>query len=163
MRRDAGIVDVSHRLTAAPSKVFAAFGDASLVRRWLRPSPDVGLTVLDFDFSVGGRYRFAYHVPGGATMFVNGMFRVIEPPSMLVFSWNIEPPDEHAGIRSEVTVTLTPDGSGTHLRIRHAELTRPGAAERHEAGWRGALDHLTTMLDQVGETLLTSDSSRSLE
>jgi uncharacterized protein YndB with AHSA1/START domain len=122
--------------------VFAAFSDASVVSRWLTPSPEIGLTVLQFDFRIGGAYRFAYHVPGGQTMVVNGVFRAIEPPASLVFTWNIEPPDEHAGTRSEVTVTLTPDGEGTHLRIRHAELAQPGAAARHDAGWRGALDRL---------------------
>lgn len=168
MRRDEGVADVSCRLTAAPPRVFAAFADASLVSRWLRPSVDVALTVMRLEFRVGGRYRFAYHVPGGATMFVNGVYRVIEPPSTIVFSWNIEPPDEHAGIRSEVTVTLTPVGSGTHLRIRHAELTQPGAAERHTAGWRGALDQLRSTLESTDEAsppidASTIDSSRSPE
>jgi uncharacterized protein YndB with AHSA1/START domain len=139
MGPDESIVDVTRRLSAAPSKVFAAFSDATVVSRWLTPSSDVGLTVLQFDFRIGGSYRFAYHVPGGLTMFVNGVYRVIEPPTTIVFSWNIEPPDEHAGIRSEVTVTLTPDGSGTHLRIRHVQLTQPGAGERHRAGWHGAI------------------------
>lgn len=147
MRRDETVAEVRHRLTAPPAKVFSAFSQASLVSRWLTPSPDVSLTVLQFEFQIGGAYRFAYHVPGGATMFVNGVYRIIDPPSTIVFSWNIEPPDEHAGVRSEVTITLTPDGSGTHLRIRHAQLTPAGAAVRHADGWRGAIDQLTALFD----------------
>jgi uncharacterized protein YndB with AHSA1/START domain len=149
MSRDKTVAEVRHRLAAAPTKVFAAFSEASLVSRWLTPSPEVALTVVQFEFRIGGAYRFAYHVADGATMFVNGEYRVIEPPSKIVFSWNIEPPDEHAGIRSEVTITLTPDGSGTHLRIRHEQLTRPGAAERHAEGWRGAIAQLTVMLGRM--------------
>jgi uncharacterized protein YndB with AHSA1/START domain len=147
MRRDETVAEVRHRLAAAPMKVFSAFSEASLVSRWLTPSTDVALTVLQFEFRIGGTYRFAYHVPDGATMFVNGVYRVIEPPSKIVFSWNIEPPDEHAGIRSEVTITLTPDGAGTRLFIRHEQLTQAGAAKRHAEGWRGAIDQLTAMLD----------------
>lgn len=141
------VAEVRHRLEAAPARVFAAFADAAVVSRWLTPSPEVGLTVLHYDFQVGGAYRFAYHVPGMETMHVNGVYRVIEPPSTIVFSWNIEPPDEHAGVRSEVTVTIAPDGSGTRLLIRHEQLTASGAAPRHAEGWRGALDRLTAMLD----------------
>jgi uncharacterized protein YndB with AHSA1/START domain len=63
-------------------------------------------------------------------MFVNGVFRTIERHSTIVFSWNIEPPDEHAGVHSEVTITLTPQRSGTDLLIRHEQLTQRGAAER---------------------------------
>ena len=150
------VAEVRQHLAAAPPRVFAAFADASLVSRWLTPSPDVTLRVVEFDFRVGGSYRFAYEVPGRPTMFVNGQYRRIEPPETIVFTWNIEPPDEHAGVRSEVTVTLTPRETGTDLRIRHAQLTLPGACERHEAGWRGAVDHLVALLPQVRERTSTA-------
>jgi len=149
MGREEAVAEVRRRLAVPPPRVFAAFADPSVVSRWLTPSPEVRLTVLGFEFRVGGSYRFAYHIPGGGDMFVNGEYRVIEPPSRIVFSWNIEPPDEHAGIRSEVTVTLTPSGSGTALHIRHEQLTRPGAAERHAEGWRGAIDQLAAALGRA--------------
>jgi uncharacterized protein YndB with AHSA1/START domain len=147
MRRDETAAEVRRRLAAPPAKVFGAFADPALVSRWLTPGPEVSLTVVEFEFRVGGAYRFAYHVPGRATMFVNGRYRVIEPPSRIVFSWNIEPPDEHAGVQSEVIITLTPQGPGTELVIRHERLTQPGAAARHAAGWPGALDQLTRVLE----------------
>ena len=152
MRRNENVAEVRRLLAAPPAKVFAAFAEASLVSRWLTPSPDVALTVLEFDFRVGGGYRFAYSVPGRATMFVNGVYRTIEPLSTIVFSWNIEPPDEHADVRSEVTITLTPEGTGTVLRIRHEQLTLPGAADRHAAGWRGAVDQLGELVSNALQT-----------
>ena len=151
MRSDATVAEVRHRFAAPPTRVFAAFADGALVSRWLTPSPDVALEVRQFDFRVGGDYRFAYHVPGKGTMLVSGVYRLIEPPSTIVFSWNIEPPDEHAGIRSEVTIALTPDGSGTRLVIRHVQLDQLGAAERHAEGWRGAIHHLAAVLDEPVE------------
>ncbi len=139
--------EVRRRLKAAPERVFAAFTDAGLVSRWLSPSPEITLTVLAFDFREGGRYRFAYHVPGSETVFVAGVYRAIEPPKRIVFSWVIEPPDEHAGIESEVTVTIAPDGAGAELTIRHEKLARIDAIERHGTGWRGALDQLAALLE----------------
>src|SRR5262249_13552842 len=146
MARDEGVAEVRRRLTASPARVVSAFAEASMVSPWLRPSPEVELDVVEFDFRVGGRYRFAYRVPGRGTMVVNGVYRSIEPPSTIVFSWDIEPPDEHAGVRSEVTVTVTPNGTGTDLLSRHARLTATGARDRHAAGWSGALDHLAAMV-----------------
>ena len=73
---------------------------------------------------------------------------MIKPPSKLVFSWVIEPPDEHAGIESEVHVAITPDGSGSELVIRHEKFGRKDAIERHAAGWRGAIDQLIELLAQ---------------
>jgi uncharacterized protein YndB with AHSA1/START domain len=157
LARDGTVAEIRQHLAASPARVFAAFADTSLVSRWLTPSPDVVLHVVEFDFRVGGTYRFAYDVPGRPTMFVNGQYRTIKPPSTIVFSWNIEPPDEHAGVQSEVTVTLTPQGAGTGLLIRHARLTLPGACQRHEAGWRGALAHLVALLPDVRERISTGE------
>lgn len=139
---------VQRVLSAVPDRVFAAFADAALVAQWLRPSPDVKLTVLSFDFRSGGGYRFAYDVPDGKRMVVGGTFRAIERPSRIVFSWLIDPPDEHAGIDSEVTVSLVPRGDTTEITIHHAKLGRSDADLRHEQGWRGALDLLNLLLHE---------------
>ena len=148
MIADRSYAEVRRRLAAAPEKVFAMFSKAELVRRWLTPSPEIRLTVLQFDFREGGSYRFAYHVPGANTVIVAGSYSMIKPPSKIVFSWVIEPPDEHAGIESEVSVAITRDGSGSELVIRHEKFGRIDAIDRHAAGWRGAADQLTEMLDQ---------------
>jgi uncharacterized protein YndB with AHSA1/START domain len=139
-------VEIRRRLSVSSEKVFAAFADAELVAQWLRPSPEVTLTVLDFDFRPGGGYRFAYDVPDGRRMVVGGTYHSIERPTRIVFSWLIEPPDEHAGIHSEVTVTLVPSGHATLLTIRHAKFGRADADARHAEGWRGALELLDALL-----------------
>lgn len=133
-------------LNAPIAKVFAAFGDAALVAQWLRPAPDVKLTVLALDFQPGGAYRFVYDTPDGKRMWVSGLYRAIEPPSRIVFSWLIAEPDPHAGIDSEVTVELSPRGERTELFIRHAKFDRPDADSRHEQGWHGALTLLEPLL-----------------
>jgi uncharacterized protein YndB with AHSA1/START domain len=145
---DRSYAEVRRRLAAAPDKVFAAFASADLVKRWLTPSPEIGLTVLQFDFREGGTYRFAYQIPGAPSVIVAGSYRVIKPPSKIIFSWVIEPPDEHAGIASEVSVAITPDASGTELIIRHEKLERPDAIARHAGGWLGAVDQLRELLAQ---------------
>jgi uncharacterized protein YndB with AHSA1/START domain len=138
--------EVRRLLRAPPERVFAAFADPMLVSRWLRPSADIRLEVLEMDCRPGGAWRFAYHVPDGPVVVIGGRYQVVEPPSRLVYSWIIEPPDEHAGLMSEVAVTITAAPGGADLHIRHSRLTLPGSVSRHAEGWRGALDLLTELL-----------------
>lgn len=146
MSADRSHVEVRRRFAVEPEEVFAAFAEPELVGRWLSPSPDIALSLLQFDFRVGGAYRFAYRLPEGRTVIVAGSYLSIEPPSRIVFSWIIEPPDEHAGIESEVTVTIARNRGGAELVIRHEKLARIDAIERHAGGWRGALEQLAAML-----------------
>jgi uncharacterized protein YndB with AHSA1/START domain len=138
--------EVRRQLAAPPERVFAAFSNAEIVGKWLTPAPDVKLTVLELDFREGGRYRFAYDTPEGERMLVGGVYRSIEAPARLVFSWLIEPPDIHAGIESQVTVSVAAKGEGSELLILHERFGRADANTRHAAGWAGALEQLQLLL-----------------
>ena len=142
--------EVRRHLAAPPARVFAAFASAELVGQWLTPAPDVKLTVLELDFKEGGRYRFAYDTPDGQRMLVGGVYRNIEAPTRLVFSWLIDPPDIHAGIESQVTVSITPSAQGSELLIVHERFARADANARHAEGWAGALEQLHRLLKENG-------------
>jgi uncharacterized protein YndB with AHSA1/START domain len=58
----------------------------------------------------------------------------------------IEPPDVHAGIESQVTVSIAPSGAGSDLLILHERFERADANARHTEGWAGALDQLEQLL-----------------
>jgi uncharacterized protein YndB with AHSA1/START domain len=138
--------ELRRHLSAPPERIFAAFGNAEVVARWLTPAPDVKLTVLELDFREGGHYRFAYDTPEGQRMLVGGVYSKIEAPVRLEFSWLIEPPDVHAGIESRVTVSIAPSAGGSDLLILHERFGRADANARHAQGWAGALEQLQRLL-----------------
>jgi hypothetical protein len=58
----------------------------------------------------------------------------------------IEPPDVHAGIESQVTVSIAPSGDGSDLLISHERFERADANARHAQGWAGAIEQLHELL-----------------
>lgn len=144
--------EVRRHLTAPPERVFAAFTSGEVVAQWLTPSPAVKLTVLELDFREGGRYRFAYDTPQGQRMLVGGVYVKIQAPTLLKFSWLIEPPDLHAGIESQVTVSVTPSGTGSDVVVWHERFEREDANARHAEGWAGALEQLQQLLTKTRQS-----------
>ena len=147
MKSDELLVQVEQVLAAPPARVFRAFSDARLLPRWLTPAPETTMRVEALDFREGGAYRFVYTLPDRSEVAIGGVYRTIRPPERLVVSWIIDRPDEHAGIESEVTVTIAPAGKGSRLTIRHLGWPIPSAARRHEGGWMGALVQLDRLLE----------------
>jgi len=64
-----------------------------------------------------------------------GKYEVVEPPQRLVVTWGWEGDAEVGPGSTTVEITLTPDGSGTLLRLRHTDLPNEQQRAMHEAGW----------------------------
>ena len=133
---------------APPERVFAAFGDAGDGEPVADPVAGVRLRVLQLDFRPGGAYRFAYDVPGRRNDVRQRRVSRRRAASTIVFSWHIEPPDEHAGIRSEVTVTLDGGWDGNRAPVSATSASRCPAPSSGMpmAGAAPSLD-LTAMLE----------------
>ncbi len=77
------------------------------------------------------RLRFAR--PDGGTDIARGEFVELSP-HRIVFTWGFEGNAELAPGASRVEITLSPDGTGTLVRLEHHGL--PEAARRqHDQGW----------------------------
>lgn len=119
------------RINARPETVFAFFIDPERMIQWK------GITA-ELDPRPGGLYR----VEVTGRDIAHGRYVEIVPYSRVVFTWGWEgeghpvPPGS-----STVEVTLTPDGGGTVLRLRHYGLP-PEAEAQHAEGWEHYLPRL---------------------
>lgn len=142
------------RYAATADVVFDLWTRPELLAKWFRPSPEFTHHFVEVDARVGGRYRVAFESPEGQVDVVGGEYLEIVPAERLVFSWMWEPPNEHAGIESSVTVEFQEVDGETELVVIH-QLTDPVMRERHGEGWTGALDqipHLIQDLQQEGQS-----------
>jgi uncharacterized protein YndB with AHSA1/START domain len=130
-RNVSDFVEREVRINAKPETVFAFFTDPVKMIKW--KGVDAAL-----DARPGGIYRV--NVTGAAV--VTGEYVEVTPYTRIVFTWGWEgdghpvPPGS-----TTVEVTLTPDGDGTVLRLRHSGLTGESMLQ-HTEGWEHYLPRL---------------------
>jgi uncharacterized protein YndB with AHSA1/START domain len=97
------------RVLDAPTElVFKAYTDPNLIPRWWGPRRYT--TIVDkMDVSPGGVWRFVHRAADGGQHAFNGVFREIEPPKRLVYTFNYEGAPGHEALE---TVTFEEAGSG---------------------------------------------------
>ena len=129
---DSPAVEQEVRIAARPETIFPFFTNPEKMVLWK------GIEAT-LDPRPGGIYRV--NVNGGDI--ARGTYVEVVPYERVVFTWGWEaegnpvPPGS-----STVEVTLTPDGEGTILRLRHFGLSLE-VREIHNEGWGHYLSRLT--------------------
>ncbi|MBC7984000.1 MAG: SRPBCC domain-containing protein, partial [Candidatus Obscuribacterales bacterium] len=131
------VLVMTRRFAAKRELVFTAISSAEHLKNWMCPA---GFTVpsATAELRIGGRFRVEMLSPEGELFVVGGVYRVIEPPGRLAFTWIWETEHTMPGIETTVTIQLAAQGDETVLTMTHTGL--PNEAERasHENGWTGA-------------------------
>jgi uncharacterized protein YndB with AHSA1/START domain len=141
MTETATALRLERTYAAAPTRVFDAWTDPEVLRRWWAAAPDWECPEAVVDLRVGGRYRLSMRTTEGETHVVGGEYTEVERPARLAYTWAWEQGD---GEESQVTVEFRPDGDGTTVVITHAGLTSEESKGRHAHGWSGCLDNLAS-------------------
>jgi uncharacterized protein YndB with AHSA1/START domain len=129
------------RFLAAPvERVFSALTDPAQMSRWFFAG-EAWTAEATNDLRVGGEYRVTMISDAGDRIVCSGVYRAIEPPSRLVFTWT-----SYAVTDTVVTVELRVLGNGTELTLTHDGLVDAGVRELHGQGWGGCLASLERYL-----------------
>ena len=136
-----------------PQRVFAAFAEPALKRRWYAAGEHHDVEEFAMDFRVGGieraLYRFKPGTPfAGATFSSHGIYLDIVADRRVV-TGSAMAMAERRFSASLVTIELVPDGGGTQLVCTNQGAYFEGAdgPRAREAGWQKLLLRLDTVLD----------------
>lgn len=147
--RSSAAVRVERTLHAPPDRVFRAFLDPELLRRWIAPD---GLDVdrVAVEARVGGRIQVWHSRNGASTGRFEGYFLKIDPSRELVYRWAFVGTEPERGEYYDtlVTVRLRPeDGGRTRISVVHEKLEELARGAPHiyvelTPGWNNCLEKL---------------------
>jgi uncharacterized protein YndB with AHSA1/START domain len=141
-------------LDASPAEVFGAWTDPDRLGWFYNDAQPVPDEPIEVDLRVGGVWRQLMVIDGQTSYYTGGVYREIVPDEKLVFAWGAvdgwpELDPDRLDASPLVTVTLTPAGERTELRLR-VELREGAARDRLRDfwpraignGWRDTVDRL---------------------
>ena len=110
---------IERDLPYPPEKVWRALTESSLIAEWLMNN--------DFQPIVGHTFAFRATPAPNWNGVIDSEVLIVEPHRKLSYSWGT------LGLASTVTWTLTPAGTGTHVRMEHS-----GFGSEQDAAYKGA-------------------------
>ena len=138
-------VSLTHRYRHAPEKVFDAWLDPALARRFLFTTPTGEVVRCDIEAVVGGRFTITdrrppgdEHLAEGGDIEHVGEYLEIDRPRRLVFTFGVPQFDP---VMTRVTVEVAPDGDGCILTLTHDDVPAEWAEQDRE-GWTMILGSL---------------------
>jgi uncharacterized protein YndB with AHSA1/START domain len=130
------------RLIPSPPEIlFALWTEPAQLLRWWAPDGYEASAEL-LETRPGGRWRTTLSKSDGSMLATSGVYRVVEPPRHLVFTWAWEDQSGARGHETEVVVSFEPTPGGTRLVLVQRRFESKQARDNHTIGWSASFDRL---------------------
>ena len=135
------ILRMERLIAAPPDSLFALWiKPAELVKWW---APDGLVAEVDtLDVRPDGRWRTVLRRPDGSSLAASGVYRIVDPPRRLAFTWAWEGPSGARGHETEVSVSFEPAPGGTRLVLVQRSFENAQARDNHNRGWAASFDRI---------------------
>ena len=133
---------VTRRFDHPPEKVFDAWLDPNLARRFLFTTVESEVVVCEIDARVGGRFKIVDRREGQEDIVHVGEYREIDPPRRLAFTFAVPQFDPTETL---VILDIRPDGAGCQLTLTHQDVPDEWV-EQDRKGWTMILESLSREL-----------------
>lgn len=131
-------VVVRHRFQASAERVFDAWLDPRIARRFAFATPTGEMIRAEIDARVGGRFNFTDRRPDMGEVAHVGEYLEIDRPRRLAFSFGVP---QFSPAMTTVTIEISPVEGGCELVLTH-EGVLDAYAEGTPKGWAMILEAL---------------------
>jgi uncharacterized protein YndB with AHSA1/START domain len=134
---------IERRYDSPPAKVFKAFADPAIKRRWFAEGEGWEIEEFVADFKVGGYERSRFRFRGGTPIRNDTTYHDIVPNERIIIGYTMTIGENRISA-SLATFEFKPAGNGTQLLFTEqgAFLDGLDTAGPREAGWKDLLDAL---------------------
>ena len=132
-------LQVRRTIRAPRQRVFDAWTKAEELKAWHAPGP-LMVSRAEIDLRPGGTYRIHMRAPDGTEHRVTGVYREVDPPRRVVYTWGWE--GEHKVKDSVVTIEFHERDNATEVVLTHAGILDEAERTNHEQGWSAIMDKL---------------------
>ena len=140
--------DLERTYSAPPERVWAAWTQADLLRRWVCPEPNWSVSACEVDDRQGGGYQVRFGPrPGGDRYHERATFIVFEPVERLELDVLTAGPDMSES--SHCTVLFVPVETGTRVELTVEGLSDAEYTEQMRVGWTLCLEGISRHLDDA--------------
>jgi uncharacterized protein YndB with AHSA1/START domain len=139
------VLRLTRRFAAPRERVFDAWTDPELLRRWWAALEGWETALAEVDLRPGGAYRLSMRDgESGAVHTVVGEYVEVRRPERLAYTWTWEgEPEEMRGSeRTLVEIEFVEDGDTTEVLLTHRGFAGPRIRDLHGEGWGGCLANL---------------------
>lgn len=155
MTQEQAVVRLHRTIPAPPERVYRAWLEPELLRRWLTPGVEV--TRVEVDERVGGHWRIWQGEPDGQAGGFECELLELVPAQRIVFRWGFVGPERLAGpaFDSLLTITLREEQNGgtaltlVHERLQDLSAAMPHVAENVGPGWDMVLGKLAAVIKEA--------------
>ena len=148
---DDKILRIERVFAATPEQLFDAWTKADQLVRWWGPE---GATTPHHDLDVreGGAWITTMRHGDGGENTVSGVYRLIEPPKRLVFTWAWHN-DGTRGHETEVALDFEPVDGGTRMVLVQKTFESDDMCGKHGMGWTSSFNDLARHIEgRTGQT-----------
>lgn len=139
------VLRLTRRFAAPRERVFDAWTDPVLLRRWWAALQGWDTSVAEVDLRPRGHYRLSMRDGDvGAEYTVVGEYVEVRRPERLAYTWTWEgDPELMRGSEGTlVVVEFLEDGSETDVVLTHSGFADDHIRDLHGEGWAGCLENL---------------------